>query len=90
MDDVIYKAGNTKSNLEFGKTIKFKNNLKEIFSFLGWKKLFILIVYNKYLQNTLKITLKDYKKISGKYKIEKRDGIGTIYKLNTNILIFEG
>ena len=33
MNVAIYKAGNTKSNLEFGKITKFENNLKEIFSY---------------------------------------------------------
>ena len=40
MEEELYKSGNTKSNLEFGKIIKSEKNLKEIFSFLGRKKLF--------------------------------------------------
>jgi len=76
--ETIYEAGDTESDLEFGKTIKFENNLKEIFSFLERKRLFNLIIYNKNLQKTLKINIDDYKKISGKYKMGKRDGIGKI------------
>ena len=40
MEEIIYKDGNIISNLEFGKIIKSEKNLKEIFSFLGRKKLF--------------------------------------------------
>ena len=90
MDKEIYKDGDTMPDLEFEKSIKFENNLKEIFSFLERKRLFKLIIYNKNLQKTVKINIEDYKKISGKYKIGKRDGIGKVYKLNTKILKFEG
>ena len=90
MEETIYEDGDTKSDLEYGKTIKSENNLKEIFSFLGRKRLFDLIIYNKNLQKTLKINIDDYKKLSGKYKIGKKNGIGKVYKLNTNIMIFEG
>ena len=76
--ETIYETGDTESDLEFGKTIKFENNLKEIFSFLERKRLFNLIIYNKNLQKMLKINIDDYKKISGKYKMGKRDGIGKI------------
>jgi len=37
MDDIIDNIGDTKSDIEIGKNIKFEN-LKEIFSFLGKKK----------------------------------------------------
>ena len=90
MDKEIYKDGDTMPDLEFEKSIKFENNLKEIFSFLERKRLFKLIIYNKNLQKTVKINIEDYKKISGKYKIGKKDGIGKVYKLNTKILKFEG
>ena len=90
MEEIIYNAGDNKSNLELERIIKSEKNLKEIFSFLGRKKLFNLIIYNKHLQKIVKIKIEEYKKLSGKYKIGKRDGIGKEYKLNTNILIFEG
>jgi len=38
MEEVIYKAGAFKSNLEIEKIIKSEENLKEIFSFLKEKK----------------------------------------------------
>ena len=42
------------------------------------------------MQKILNINIEVYKKISGKYKKGKKDGNVKIYKLNTNILIFEG
>ena len=90
MEEALYKHGDNKLNIEFWKNIKSENNLKEIFSFLGRKKIYKLIIYNKHLQKILKINIDEYKSISGKYKIGKKDGIGKVYKLNTNILIFEG
>ena len=90
MDERISKVENIKSYLNFGKVIKSMYNFKEIISFLGKKEFFNIIVYNKELQKALKIDIEDYKKVSGKYKIGKKDGIGKVYKINTNILIFEG
>jgi len=90
MEETISKYGDTNSNLEFGNIIKSKKILKEIFSYLGIKKLFKIIIYNKHLQKTLNINIEKYKNISGKYKIGKKEGIGKVYKLNTNVLIFEG
>jgi antitoxin component YwqK of YwqJK toxin-antitoxin module len=90
MEEIIYIADDIKSKLELERIIKSEKNLKEIFSFLGRKKLFNLIIYNKHLQNIFKINIEEYKSLSGKYKIGKKDGIGKVYKLNTNILISEG
>ena len=39
MEEIIYNAGDNKSNLELERIIKSEKNLKEIFSFLGRKKL---------------------------------------------------
>ena len=89
MEETIDNIWDTKSDIEIGKNIKFEN-LKEILSFLGKKKLFELIIYNKCLQKTLKIDLEDYKKISGNYKIGKKDGKVKVYKLNTKNLVFIG
>ena len=90
MDEIKYKVKDIKSDLEFGKFIKSKFIIEEIFSFLRKKKLLNLIIYNKYLQNIYKINIEDYKQTSGKYKEGKKNGIGKIYKSNLNILIFEG
>ena len=72
------------------KSIKSSYILTEIFSFLNSKQKLNLIIYDKQLQKELKISIKDYKKISGKYKIGGKSGKGSEYILNTNIIIFEG
>ena len=90
MEVIISRIGLIKPYLKFAKNIKSDYNFKEIILYLGSKRLLNLIIYNKYLQKALQINLKDYKKISGKYKIGKKDGLGKEYKLNTNFLIFEG
>ena len=70
--------------------IKSSYIIKEVFSFLSKKQKLNMIIYNKRLQNILGVDIEDYKKISGKYKIGEKNGIGKEYILNTNILIFEG
>jgi len=90
MDKIISKIWEIKSDLKFVKSIKSDYNLKEIFLFLGRKRLFNLIIYNKHLQKALKINIEDYKKISGYYKIGEKDGRGKVYILDTNILVFGG
>ena len=45
---------------------------------------------NKQLQKIIGVDIEDYKEMSGKYKIAEKNGKGREYKLNTNILIFEG
>ena len=61
----------------------------KIFTFLDKKKL-NLIIYNKELQNMCSIDNEDYRKISGKYKIDEKNGKGWEYQINTNRLLFEG
>jgi len=90
MDEIISKEENIDSYSNSRKSIKSLYIYKEIFSFLGQKTLFNFIIYNKRLQNFLKINIDDYKKLSGKYKIGKKNGIVKLYILNTNILLFEG
>ena len=87
---MISKLENINSYLYSGKSIISEYIFKEIFSFLDKKTLFNIINYNKKWQNVLKINIEDYKKISGKFKIGKKDGRGKVYKLNTTILLFEG
>ena len=72
------------------KIIKSFYILKEIFSFLNIKRKLDIIIYNKNLQNKLGIDIEDYKNISGIYKIGEKNGKGSEYMLNTNILIYEG
>ena len=79
--------------------IKYKINLKDIksffiikiiFSFLSEKQILNMILYNKELQKMFFVDIKDYMKISGKYKIGGKNGKGREYIINTNKLIFEG
>ena len=79
-----------KSTININESIKSLYNLKEIFSFLDIKQKLNIIIYNKKLQENLDILFEDYKKISGKYKIDGRTGKGSEYILNKRILIFEG
>ena len=64
--------------MDESESIKYKINLKDIkssfiikkiFSFLFEKKILNMIMYNKELQKMLLYEIKDYKKMSGRYKI---------------------
>ena len=63
---------------------------QEIFSFLDKKLLLKLIINNKYLQNKLGISIIEYAAMAGKYKIAEKNGIGKIYDLEADKLIFDG
>ena len=65
------------------------NCIDEIFPFLDEKRKLKIIRYNKELIKILEVTISDYRKISGKYKIGKKNGKGEEYNLK-DILIFEG
>ena len=64
--------------------------IKELFSFLPEKQKLNIIICNKKIQKILLIDIEDYKRVSGKYKIIEDNGKGKEYKINSNILIFEG
>jgi antitoxin component YwqK of YwqJK toxin-antitoxin module len=49
-----------------------------------------MINYNKNYQNKLGIDIECYKKQSGRYKIGEKDGLGKLFILNTEILLYEG
>ena len=70
--------------------IKSSIIIKNIFSFLCEKQILNLIIYNKQFQNLLLVDIKNYKKISGKYKIGEKNGKGKEYSIETKELIFEG
>ena len=70
--------------------IKSSYIIKDIFTFLQENKKLDIIIYNKQLQNTNEIDIKDYKKASGRYKIGEKNGKGSEYTLDKNKLIFEG
>ena len=81
---------NIKSEINIENAIKSVYILKGIFSFLSEKQKLNMIIYNKKLQKLLPVDIEDYKKISGKYKIAKKNGKGGEFILYTNKLIFEG
>ena len=81
---------NNKSKIIIEKLIESKYILKDIFSFLCENQKLNIIIYNKHMQKQLDINIKDYIRISGKYKEGERNGKGKEYIKNTEILIFEG
>ena len=70
--------------------IKSPYNLKKIFYTLSRSVFLYLIRYNKKMQNKFYINIEDYKKFGNRTKIIENNGLGKEYKLNTDILIFEG
>ena len=88
LKNAIHKEGIFSNNVPL--YIKSSDIIKEIFSYLNEKHALNLIIYNTKLQNIVGFDIKNYKKISGKFKIGGKNGEGREYILNTNILIFEG
>jgi len=87
--------GKTNELKEIKSKINYRNIksfyiIERIFLFLHEKQKLNIIIYNKELQKICLIDIEDYKKISGKYKIGKKNGKGQEYLINTDILIFEG
>ena len=76
--------------INLAKSIKSLLIFKNIISFLDDKIKLDIIIYNKNIQNILGINIENYKKISGKYIKEIRNGKGKEYELDSNILLFEG
>ena len=78
------------------KEIKYLGNIKssyiikEIFLFLNEKQKYNLIIYNKQLQKIFGVDIRDYKKLSGKYKVGGKKGVGREYTLIGDKLLFEG
>ena len=70
--------------------IKSPYILRKLLSLLCEIKKLDLLIYNKQLQNKMKINIENYKNIRYKYKIAERNGKGKEYIINTNIIIFEG
>ena len=65
---------------------------RKIFSFLFEKDKLETIKYNKFFQKVLGVDIDSYKKQSGKYIIIDKNEKNKvkIYKMDTNILIYEG
>jgi len=70
--------------------IKSSFIIKNIFSFLNEKQKLNMIIYNNKLQKIFLVDIRDYKKISKKYRIGEKNGKGKEYIIDTNRLIFEG
>ena len=81
---------NFKSLIDLRKYTKSFYVVNIIFSFLSEEKKLNLIKYNKKFQNKLGIDIHYYKELSGKELRVETNGIRKEYKLNTNVLIFEG
>ena len=64
--------------------------IKNIFSFLSEKQKLNMVMYNQQSQKLLVLDIKDYKKISGKYKIGGKNGKGKVYFIGSYKLEFEG
>ena len=64
--------------------------IKTIFYTLNRSIFLNFINYNKKIQNKLCINIEDYKNLGNRTKIIENNGLGKEYKLNTDILIFEG
>ena len=70
--------------------IKSPNILKKILYNLSRSVFLYFINYNKKIQNKFHINIEDYKKFGNRNKIIENNGFGKEYRLNTNIVIFEG
>ena len=70
--------------------IRSKYILNKIFSFLNEKRKLIMIKYDKLFNKFLGITIEQYKKISGRIKIDGINEYGKEYDLESMNLIFKG
>ena len=81
---------NVESQINLIESIKSLFIIKNIFSFLKECSKLNLIIYNKKFQTKLGIDIEYYKTVSGRVKLLDKNGYGKEYKLNTDILVFEG
>ena len=70
--------------------IKSSLILKTIFNFMNESSKLKIVLYNKKIQNILKIDFIDYKRHSGKKIIFDENGIGSEYDCSSGQLIFKG
>ena len=69
--------------------IKSSYIINEIFSFLNEEKQKLnMIIYNKQLQKIIEVDIKDYQKISGKYKVGEKNGLGKEYIKGSSYLTY--
>ena len=84
------KKDNDDKYVNLKKLVRSKYILNKIFSFLDNKKKIIMIKYNKLYIKFLGITIEQYKKLSGKIKIDGINGYGKEYELEKMELTFRG
>ena len=61
-----------------------------IFSFLSEKQKLNMVMYNQQFQKLLLVDIKNYIKMSGKFKIGGKNGKGKVYLIDSNNFIFKG
>jgi len=76
--------------IDLRKSIKSRYIIKKILSFLDEYLKLNIIAHNKKFQRLFNIDVDYYRKESGKLKVAEANGEGKEYKLNTDILLFEG
>ena len=72
------------------KNIKATYFIQSLFSHVDEKQKLKTVKFNKSLQNTLNITIINYKLFTGKYIIYESKGIGKEYNSTNDQLIYEG
>ena len=70
--------------------IKSAYIIKEIFSFLEQKKKLKIVLYSKRLKKKIEIGLKDYQRITGRYRLGDKNGKGEEHLIENDKLVFEG
>ena len=70
--------------------IKASYFIQSLFSHVGEKQKLKLVKFNKNLQNTINITLANYKYFTGRYIIYETNRFGKEYEFYNDDLIFEG
>ena len=92
MDNKIISEEKLKNQKQVNliETVKSKNNIKVIFSYLEQKLKKEIIRYNKKYQNLFNINNEDYKKDCKTIRIMEKNGFGKEYTIDSNKLIFEG
>ena len=72
------------------KLVKSIYIIKRTLLHLDEKKKLDMLKYNKDFQKQMGFDIEYYKKISGKCKIQEKNGNETIYELDTHLILFEG
>ena len=84
------RKDNDEKYVNLKKLVRSKFILNTIFSFLDKKKKLIMIKFNKLYIKFFGITIEEFKKQSGRIKIDGINGYGKEYELEKMDLIFKG